>query len=132
MSQDHACQRSGRTLEEEFKEVHLYKQQEKEHWRKRQQLVQRCSGATRCGVFGDLGWGGMKQAWRGKQKPGLAGYMCVLSQTVVCELHTTFCDPMDCSQARIPEWVAMPSSRGSSQLRGRTQVSCIAGGFFTI
>ena len=30
------------------------------------------------------------------------------------------------------EWVAMPSSRGSSQPRDWTQVSCIAGGFFTI
>ena len=35
-------------------------------------------------------------------------------------------------QARILEWVAMPSSRGSSQPRDWTQVSCIAGGFFTI
>ena len=35
-------------------------------------------------------------------------------------------------QARILEWVAMPSSRGSSQPRDRTQVSCITGGFFTI
>ena len=35
-------------------------------------------------------------------------------------------------QARILEWVAMPSSRGSSQLRGGTQVSQIAGGFFTV
>ena len=35
-------------------------------------------------------------------------------------------------QARIVEWVAMPSSRGSSQPRDWTQVSCIAGGFFTI
>ena len=37
-------------------------------------------------------------------------------------------------QARILEWVAMPSSRGSSQPRDQTQVSCgscIAGGFFT-
>ena len=34
-------------------------------------------------------------------------------------------------QARILEWVAMPSSRGSSRPRDRTQVSCIAGGFFT-
>ena len=34
-------------------------------------------------------------------------------------------------QARILEWVAMPSSRGSSQPRNRTQVSHIAGGFFT-
>ena len=33
-------------------------------------------------------------------------------------------------QARIPEWVVMPSSRESSQPRDRTQVSLIAGGFF--
>ena len=49
---------------------------------------------------------------------------------------------MDCSppgssvhgilQARILEWVAMPSSRGFSQLRDQTQVSCITGGFFTV
>ena len=53
-----------------------------------------------------------------------------------------FYDPMDCSppglsvhgilQARILEWVAIPSSRGSSQPRDWTQVSHIAGGFFTI
>ena len=35
-------------------------------------------------------------------------------------------------QARILEWVAMPSSRGSSRSRDWTQVSCIAGRFFTI
>ena len=37
-------------------------------------------------------------------------------------------------QARILKWVAMPSSRGSSQLRDGTRVcctSCIVGGFFT-
>ena len=34
-------------------------------------------------------------------------------------------------QARILEWVAYPLSRGSSQPRDRTQVSCIAGRFFT-
>ena len=49
---------------------------------------------------------------------------------------STFCDPMDCSppaplsmeilQARILEWVAMPSSRGSSQPRDRTCVSYIS------
>ena len=33
-------------------------------------------------------------------------------------------------QARILEWVAMPSSRGSSQPRDPTQVSRIAGAFF--
>ena len=54
----------------------------------------------------------------------------------------TLCDPMDCSpsgssvhgilQARIPEWVAMPSSRGFFQSRDQTQVSQIAGRFFTV
>ena len=34
-------------------------------------------------------------------------------------------------QARILEWVAFPFSRGSSQPRDWTQVSCIAGRFFT-
>ena len=34
-------------------------------------------------------------------------------------------------QARILEWLTFPFSRGSSQLRGWTQVSCIAGRFFT-
>ena len=48
----------------------------------------------------------------------------------------TLCDPMDCIvhgilQARILEWVAFPFSRGSSQPRDQTQLSHIAGGFFT-
>ena len=33
--------------------------------------------------------------------------------------------------ARILEWIAFLFSRGSSQPRDRTQVSCIAGGIFT-
>ena len=36
------------------------------------------------------------------------------------------------SPAQILEWVVMPFSRGSSQTRDWTQVSCIAGGFFII
>ena len=48
----------------------------------------------------------------------------------------TLCDPMDYRihgilQAGILEWVTFPFSRGSSQPRGQTQVSRIAGGFFT-
>ena len=48
----------------------------------------------------------------------------------------TLCDPMDSRvhgilQARILEWVAFPFFRGSSQPRDLTQVSHIAGGFFT-
>ena len=34
-------------------------------------------------------------------------------------------------QARILDWIAMPSSRGSSQPRDQTQVSCIVSRFFT-
>ena len=34
-------------------------------------------------------------------------------------------------QARILEWVASPFCRGSSQPRDQTQLSCIAGRFFT-
>ena len=34
-------------------------------------------------------------------------------------------------QARLLEWIAMPASRGSAQPRDWTQVSCIAGRFFT-
>ena len=53
----------------------------------------------------------------------------------VAQSCLTLCDPMDYTvhgilQARILEWVAFPFSRGSSQPRDRTQVSCIAGGFF--
>ena len=48
----------------------------------------------------------------------------------------TLCCPMDYTvhgilQARIPEWVAIPFSRGSFPPRERTQVSRIAGRFFT-
>ena len=41
--------------------------------------------------------------------------------------------PADCHQGspRILEWVAYPFSRGSSQPRNQTRVSCIAGRFFT-
>ena len=35
-------------------------------------------------------------------------------------------------QARILDWVAISSSRESSQPRDQTQVSCIAGRFFTV
>ena len=54
----------------------------------------------------------------------------------VAQSCLTLCNPMDYTvlgllQARIVEWVALPFSRRSSQPRGRTQVSRIAGGFFT-
>ena len=54
----------------------------------------------------------------------------------VVQLCPTLCDPMGYAvrgilQARMLEWVAFPFSRGSSQPRDQTQVSHIAGGFFT-
>ena len=62
--------------------------------------------------------------------------VCVCAQSC-----PTLCDPMDCSlsgssvhgilHAKILEWVAMPSSRGSSRRRDGTHVSCISGEFFT-
>ena len=54
----------------------------------------------------------------------------------VAQFCLTLCNPMDCSlpdssvhgilQARILEWVAMPSSRGSFQPRDRTPVSYVS------
>ena len=61
---------------------------------------------------------------------------------LVSQSCLTLCNSMDCSlqgsfvygilQARILEWVTIPFSRGSSQPRGQTQVSCMAGRFFTV
>ena len=71
--------------------------------------------------------------------------LCVCVYVCVCEVTQsclTLCDPIDCSppgssvygilQARILEWVAISFSRGSSQPRDRTQVSCIAGRCFVL
>ena len=62
--------------------------------------------------------------------------------STVVQLCLTLCDPMDYNlpgssicrifQARTLEWVAISFSRRSSQPRGWTWVSCIAGRFFTI
>ena len=60
--------------------------------------------------------------------------MVVKMKVLVAELYLSLWDPVDCSppcssihgilQARRLEWIAMPSSRGSSQPRDRTWVSC--------
>ena len=60
----------------------------------------------------------------------------------VAQSCLTLCEPVDCNppgsssvhavlQARILEWVVIPFSRGSSQTRDRTRVSCTAGGLST-
>ena len=57
----------------------------------------------------------------------------IIVKVKVAQLIPTLCNPMDYTvhgtfQARILE---IPFSRGSSQPRDQTQVSCIAGRFFT-
>ena len=72
----------------------------------------------------------------------MSRYYAVLC--LVTQSYPTLCDPMDCRlpdssvsgifQARIVEWVAMPSSRESAWPRDWTRLSwvfCIASGFFT-
>ena len=57
------------------------------------------------------------------------------SESESCSVGSDFCDSMDYTdngilQARILEWAAFPFTRESSQLRDKTQVSCITGRFF--
>ena len=62
--------------------------------------------------------------------------VCVCVSPLVTRSCQTLCDPMDCNlpgssvhgifQARTLEWVAVPSSRGSSQPRDLTFVCCIS------
>ena len=97
------------------------------------------------------GWAlqGLKLAGRGgrcfsnKRQDGMGGCpLCVHAQSL--QSCPTLCDTVDSSladysvlgifQARILEWVAMPSSKRSSQPRDQTHlpyVSCMAGGFST-
>ena len=65
-----------------------------------------------------------------------------MGKVKVAQLCPTLCDLTACShpgssvhgilQARTLEWVAMPSSGGSSPPRYQTWVSCTAGGLFTV
>ena len=65
----------------------------------------------------------------------------LLCAVLSCSVMPDSCNRMDCSppgssvhddsSGKILEWVAMPSSRASSQPRDQTQVSRIAGSFFT-
>ena len=69
------------------------------------------------------------------------GKMKGINMGSVVQLYATLCDSMDYSspgssvneifQARTLEWVAISYLRGSSRPRDLTQVSCIAGVFFT-
>ena len=107
-------------------------------------VLRRRLSALQC----DVDWGRVRQCRRqrrlasGKEKgvPFSWGLrMCKLLQSCL-----TLCNPVDCSppgsslhgilQARMLEWVAMPSSRGSSPPRDRTHVafvSFVGSRFFT-
>ena len=75
------------------------------------------------------------------ESPTLAGGYKVIKyhlskqrESESAQLCPTLCDPDPVDhtvsgilQARILEWLGVPFSRGSSQPRNRTQVSCIAG-----
>ena len=73
-------------------------------------------------------------------KSSVISHLCICDPCTVAQPCPTLCDPMDrgppgssvhgISQARILEWVAISSSRGSSWPRDRTCISGIAGGFF--
>ena len=75
-------------------------------------------------------WEVIPSVWA-SESPGNATLLKV--KVKVAQSCPTLCDPMDYTvlgilQARILEWVAFSFSRGSSQPRDQTQVSCFSGG----
>ena len=75
--------------------------------------------------------------------PSIYPFSKTLWNTCAVLSHVWLCAPpwtvarqaplsMEILQAIVLEWVAMPSSRGSSPPRDQTQVSPIIGGFFTV
>ena len=74
--------------------------------------------------------------WKVEVSTGWASKKVWKVKGLVAQSCPTLCDPINCSppgssahgilQARILEWVAVPSSRGSSPRGDRTRVSCIA------
>ena len=90
----------------------------------------RHTGEVRCNTGGSRqGRGGCSQCCRElvMWSDSLLPYF---ARVLSCSSCPTLCDPIDCGppsssvhgilQVRILEWVAMPSSRRSSQPRGRT------------
>ena len=80
---------------------------------------------------------GKEPSCQGRWHKRCGFYLLILGLKVkVTQLCPTLCDPMDCTahgilQARMLGWVVVLFSRGSSSSRNWTQVSHIAGGFFT-
>ena len=90
------------------------------------------------GRVGMIPWTEDEKEWCRQTIVVVSEHMLLL----VGQSYLILSDPVDCHppgsyvygilQARILECVAMPSSRGSSRPRGRTQFSLIAGGLFTV
>jgi len=95
------------------------------------------------GVLQSVGLQRVRHNWGTEQQQQMFIFLDIMPLTpnTACAQCVQLCDLMDCSppgssvhgisQARIPEWVAIPSSRGSSPPRDQTRISCIAGRFFT-
>ena len=59
------------------------------------------------------------------------GFLCIWQNDSSLSSALRICHlSMGISQARIPEWVAISFSKGSSRPRDRAILSCLAGGFF--
>ena len=82
----------------------------------------------------------LKLIWKIKMFIGRVSLVFVWVCVQLLQSCLTLPNPMECScpgssvhgilQARMQTWVAISFSRGSSQLKDWTYISCIAGGFF--
>ena len=70
--------------------------------------------------------------WEHTLEEGMATHSSILACRIPWTEEPGRLQSMGILHARILEWVALPSSRGISQPRDRTQVFHIVGGFFTI
>ena len=103
----------------------------------------RCWRMGKPGVLQSVELQRVRHNWGTEQQQQMFIFLDIMPLTpnTACAQCVQLCDLMDCSppgssvhgisQARIPEWVAIPSSRGSSPPRDQTRISCIAGRFFT-
>ena len=101
------------------------------------------------GLCDNLEGGDGVGAGRGFKREGAYVYLWLIhanvwqkSESEIAQSCPTLCDPMDCSlpgssvhgifHAIVLEWIAISFSRGSSQPRDQTQVSCVVDRRFTI
>ena len=69
--------------------------------------------------------------WEDPLEEGMATHSVVLACRILMDRGAWWAIVHGILQARILEWEAVPFSKGSSQPRDRTWVSCRAGRFFT-